>query len=121
MLLSPHHFQQQDSYHESQLAARLASLMPYEWGVLNIEINRDAVTNGSLEITRCSAVMPDGLLLNLPDRDPAPEPRPIDEFFSPEDERLGVYLAVPAARRRTASTGARTRASATWPSRSCST
>lgn len=98
MLLSPHHFQQQDSYHESQLAARLASLTSYEWGVLNLEINRDAVTNGSFEITRCSAVMPDGLLLNLPDRDPAPEPRPIDEFFNPEDERLGVYLAVPAAR-----------------------
>jgi type VI secretion system protein ImpJ len=98
MLLTPHHFQQWDNYYEDLLSSRLASSMPYEWGILDLQINREAVANGNFQIVRCRGVMPDGLLLNIPQTDVAPDPRPIDEHFSPEAERLEVHLAIPTKR-----------------------
>lgn len=98
MLLSPHHFQQWDNYHEDLLSSRLASLVPYEWGVLDLGVNRESLANGYFELLRCRAVLPDGLLLDVPQTDVAPEPRPIEGHFSPEDERLEVHLAIPAKR-----------------------
>lgn len=98
MLLGPHHFQQWDNYHEGLLNSRLASLASYEWGVLDVQVNREAIANGLFEVTRCRAVLPDGLWLDVPQTDVAPPPRPVAENFDPEAERLDVYLAVPARR-----------------------
>ncbi len=98
MLLTPHHFQQWDNYYEDLLSTRLASVMPYEWGILDLQVNREAVANGNFQLVRCRAVMPDGLLLNIPQTDMAPDPRPIEEHFHPEAERLDVHLAIPAKR-----------------------
>lgn len=103
MLLSPHHFQQADNYHEALLNARIASLVPYEWGILDIEINRDAVANGYVELMKCSGVMPDGLMVNLPLNGPPPDPRPVEGHFPPGADHLDVYLAIPSARNGAAS------------------
>jgi type VI secretion system protein ImpJ len=96
MLLMPHHFQQWDNYHEALLNSRINSLMPFNYGVLDLHINHESVANGNFQLIICRAVMPDGLLINIPDSDPEPSLRPIIEHFTPETERLGVYLAVPA-------------------------
>lgn len=98
MLLTPHHFQQWDNYQEDLLNSRLASLIPYEWGVLDLAINRESLANGYFELLRCRAVLPDGLLIDVPQTDVAPEPRPIEGHFDPEEERLDVHLAIPAKR-----------------------
>lgn len=98
MLLTPHHFQQWDNYYEELLNSRLASLLPYEWGVLDLQLNDEALANGSCEVVRCSAVMPDGLVVNIPQSDAAPAPRRSRDFFGPGTERLGLYLAVPSKR-----------------------
>ena len=98
MLLTPHHFQQWDNYYEELLSSRFASLSLYEWGVLDFQANSEAIGNGSFDLLRCRAVMPDGLLINIPDADSAPPPRPIDEHFDPDADRLDVYLAIPAKR-----------------------
>ena len=96
MLLTPHHFQQWDNYHEELLNTRLSSLLPYEWGVLDLQLNHEAVANGFCEVVRCRAVMPDGLVVNIPQSDAAPEPRPLRDFFGAGVENLGLYLAVPS-------------------------
>src|SRR3712207_854439 len=98
MLVGPHHFQQSDNYHEGLLNARLSSLVPYEWGVLDLQVSRDAIANGSFELVRCRAVLPDGLLVDVPQTDVAPPARPVAPHFDPEADRLDVYLAVPAQR-----------------------
>ncbi|HXD33107.1 MAG TPA: type VI secretion system baseplate subunit TssK [Pyrinomonadaceae bacterium] len=98
MLLSPHHFQQWDNYYEELLISRFASVMPYEWGVLDIQANNEAIANGSFDLVRCRAVMPDGLVINIPETDPAPAARAVQEHFDPSLERLPVHLAVPAKR-----------------------
>jgi type VI secretion system protein ImpJ len=101
-LLTPHHFQQWDNYFEELLNSRLASLAPYEWGILDLQVNREAIANGSFDLVRCRAVMPDGLLINVPETDPAPAPRPIEGHFDPEAPQLDVYFALPAKRAGTA-------------------
>lgn len=98
MLLTPHHFQQWDNYYEELLNTRISSLAPYEWGVLDIQINREAVSNGNFQIIRCRVVLPDGLTVDFPQRDAAPNLRQIAEHFGTEKERIGVHLAIPAAK-----------------------
>ena len=98
MLLTPHHFQQWDNYHEDVLNSRLASLVAYEFGVLDMQVNRESIANGFFEVVRCSAVMPDGLLLNIPQTDAAPDPRPVEGHFNSAEEHLDVYLCIPGKR-----------------------
>ncbi len=98
MLLTPHHFQQWDNYYEDLLNSRLASLLPYEWGILDLQVNREAIANGNFELLRCRAVLPDGLAINIPQTDPAPAPRPIEGHFDPEAPRLQVHVAIPSRR-----------------------
>ena len=96
MLLTPHHFQQWDNYHEELLNSRVRSLLPYEYGVLDLQINREAVANGNFQIINCHAVLPDGLMINVPDAEAVPDLRQVGNHFHPEAEKLGVHLAIPA-------------------------
>jgi type VI secretion system protein ImpJ len=96
MLLTPHHFQQWDNYYEELLNSRIRALLPYEYGVLDIQINREAIANGNFQITNCRAVLPDGLLVNVPDTETVPDLRVVGDHFHPEAEKLGVHLAIPA-------------------------
>lgn len=96
MLLTPQHFQQWDNYHEELLNSRVRALLPYEYGILDLQINRDAVTNGKFQVTSCYGVMTDGFLINIPDTDAVPDQREVGGHFAPEKEKLGVHLAIPA-------------------------
>jgi len=96
MLLTPHHFQQWDNYHEDLLESRVQSIMQFAYGVLELRINTEAIANGNFQIISCRAVLPDGLVVNLPDTEAVPDLRPVGEHFSVEAERLGVHLAIPA-------------------------
>jgi type VI secretion system protein ImpJ len=96
MLLTPHHFQQWDNYHEEMLNSRVRAVMQYEYGVLDIQVNNEAIANGNFQLTNCRAVLPDGLMINVPDAEAIPDLRPIEGHFRVEAERLGVHLAIPA-------------------------
>nr|MBA2379172.1 type VI secretion system baseplate subunit TssK [Blastocatellia bacterium] len=60
MLLTPHHFQQWDNYHEELLNSRVRSMMPYEYGVIDLQVNNEAIANGNFQLATCRAVLPDG-------------------------------------------------------------
>lgn len=96
MLLTPHHFQQWDNYHEELLNSRARSMMPFNYGVLDLQVNQEAIANGNFQITNCRAVLPDGLMVNVPDTESVPDLRPVGDHFKVEQERLGVHLAIPA-------------------------
>ncbi len=96
MLLTPHHFQQWDNYHEELLNSRARSMMPFDYGVLDLRVNSEAVANGNFQITNCRAVMPDGLMVNVPDAEAVPDMRPVGDHFKVEKDKLGVHLAIPA-------------------------
>ncbi len=84
MLLTPQHFQQWDNYHEELVSSRFRSISPYEYGILDLQINREAIANGNFQMTGCYAVLPDGLLINVPDTDALPDLRPVGDHFHPE-------------------------------------
>ena len=96
MLLTPHHFQQWDNYYEELVSSRLRSAKPYDYGILDLQVNREAINNGEFQITNCRVVLPDGLMINMPDAEGVPDLRPIGDHFHPEQEKLGVHLAIPA-------------------------
>lgn len=96
MLLTPHHFQQLDNYHEELLNSRVRSIMQHEYGVLELRVSGEAIANGNFQIATCRAVMPDGLFVNVPDAESVPVARPIGNHFKVEADRLGVHLAIPA-------------------------
>ena len=92
MFLTPHHFQQWDRFYEDLLARRMRIPEPRGWGVSEIKVNEDALANGEFILSRCAGVMPDGLLVDLPDRDVPPKSRQIGPSFNPKQETLGVYF-----------------------------
>jgi type VI secretion system protein ImpJ len=98
MTLDPHHFQQWDRYFRAMMGTRIRVVSPYEWGLTGLEIDRESLANGLVTLKRCSGVMRDGLVFDIPDADPAPEPRRIDQHFSPTEEKLALYLGLPAER-----------------------
>jgi type VI secretion system protein ImpJ len=105
MLMSPHHLQQQDLYHERLLAARFAALSPYAWGVVSMELDPGALGRGEVRLTSFSGVLPDGLPLSFQLGDAkAPAGQAIAEHFPPDRARpLDLFLAVPREREGTPS------------------
>jgi type VI secretion system protein ImpJ len=95
MRLDPHHFQQWDRYHAFQLDFRLQSVIPHAWGILNLAIDKEALLNGQFRLLLCRAIMPDGLIINIPEDGPAPLSQSFKNLFPPTERELTVYLAVP--------------------------
>ena len=96
MTLDPHHFQQWDRHHRHLLHERLRAFGPNGWGLTRLVIDEDRLANGELALREAAAVLPDGLLLALPDDAPLPAPRPLGPAFPPTRDRLRAFLAVPA-------------------------
>jgi type VI secretion system protein ImpJ len=101
MFLTPHLFQQADRYYEHLLHFRLRALVPFGWGVTELEIDEEAVTNGEVTVRRCAGVLSDGLAFQFPEPDRGPSSRSIKAHFSPSTDRVAVYLAVPVVREGT--------------------
>ena len=99
MMLDPHHLQQWDRYQQRSLNTRVRSLARYDWGLTNLELDKERLVNGELRLLRCSGVMPDGFIFDMPDHDPLPTPRNIQDAFPATRDRLEVFLAIPAERR----------------------
>jgi type VI secretion system protein ImpJ len=95
LFLTPHLFQQSDRYHESLLQFRLQPLTPFFWGAADLEIDREALPGGLFTLHRFTGVMPDGLSVQIPDEDQAPESRSIKGLFAPAAESIDVFLAIP--------------------------
>jgi type VI secretion system protein ImpJ len=95
MLLTPHIFQQWDRFHEYVLGERLQNLHPFGWGLCQLDIDRDGLANGSFTLLQFRGVMPDGLIIRIPEQDAIPPTRLLDEFFPPTLDHLDVFIGVP--------------------------
>ncbi len=94
MFLRPQHFQQHDRYIENLLESRCAPLRAYSWGIRDLRIDQDLLTQGKLSIQSCSGVMPDGTPFDIGGEDEPPK-----IFDIPENTRnTRIYLALPARR-----------------------
>jgi type VI secretion system protein ImpJ len=98
MSLDPHHLQVWGRHHAGVVNGRIRSLSRFGFGLTRLEIDRDRLVNGEFSVMALEGVLPDGLLVDVPEKDAAPGVRSIQGFFGSTADRLGVYLAVPAER-----------------------
>jgi type VI secretion system protein ImpJ len=95
MFLRPQHFQQHDRYIENLLESRCSPLKAYGWGIRDLRIDQDLLTQGKFAIQSCSGIMPDGTPFNIGGEDEPPKILDI-----PENTRNTLlYLSLPARRR----------------------
>jgi type VI secretion system protein ImpJ len=96
LLVSQHHFQVQDHYHEVLLRERISSIRRFHWGIIELEIDTRLFQAGQFGLRTLRAVWPDGLVTNCggTSGDPLPEPRPFEGSFAPNSTELDVLVAV---------------------------
>ncbi len=93
--LSPQHLQLQDRFIESILEFKLGALRFCPWGFAELQIDREALSTGMLNVTRATGLFPDGLAFEIPESDPAPEARTLEQAFGPDQDSVDAYLAIP--------------------------
>jgi type VI secretion system protein ImpJ len=98
MPLAQHHFQGQSRYFERSIAAALTSLHFKPYGLAGLELDAEALRNGTVALVHARGIMPDGLPFQFPEADPLPEPRDIRSLFSPTTDVQRIHLAIPPYR-----------------------
>jgi type VI secretion system protein ImpJ len=94
LFLQPQHFQQQDRYLERFVEGRSHALIPFSWGLTEIEFERDLLSVGKLALRAATGVFPDGTPFRMPDEDALPPPLNVGEDIR---DQL-VFLSVPCRR-----------------------
>lgn len=102
MHLGPHHFQVQSRFFEEITHFGISQLWFEPYGVSGLELDAEALRNGTASVVHARGIFQDGLAFNMPESDPLPSPRGITELFPPTRESLTVLLAVPPLRLGTA-------------------
>lgn len=95
MYLGPHHFQVQSRYFEDSIQFAAASLWFASYGLSGVELDADALQNGTVSVLHARGMFPDGLTFNMPESDPLPATRAIADLFPPTRDYLEILLAVP--------------------------
>ncbi len=98
--LTPQHLQVQDRFIEDALNFRLQALKFCPWGFRELAINGELLAEGQFAVTRAAGIFPDGLLFEVPDADPPPPSKSLEELFEPGAKNLDIYLAIPDYRQR---------------------
>src|SRR5215471_6895635 len=93
LFLRPHHFQQNDRYHEHLLESRVRFTTPYPWGFSYLEIDRDLAQQSKFALRRAAGVMPDGTPFDLPADSPLPPAMQVPENAAQQI----VWLSMPVA------------------------
>jgi type VI secretion system protein ImpJ len=95
MYLGPHHFQVQSRYFEDSIQFATSSLWFAAYGLAGIELDTDALHNGTVALLHARGIMPDGLPFNMPESDALPRPRAVGELFPPTRDGITVLLGIP--------------------------
>jgi type VI secretion system protein ImpJ len=95
MYLGPHHFQVQSRYFEDSIQFATSSLWFAGYGLAGVELDADALLNGTVSLIHARGIFPDGLPFNMPESDPLPEPRAVADLFPPTRDGIQVLLAIP--------------------------
>jgi len=95
MYIGPHHFQGQNRYFENLVQFVASSLWFAPYGVTGVELDAEALYNGTACLLHARGIFPDGLPFNIPETDTLPGPRSIADLFPPERDAVTVLLGVP--------------------------
>lgn len=93
MFMRPQHFQQQDRHIGALVRGLSRHHRPYDWGALDVALDREALALGRISVSRCRGVLPDGTPVNIPDDDIAPPPLEIGDDIRDVKISLGLPLS----------------------------
>lgn len=96
MFLLPQHFQQEARHSEAALRHVLLGTQPLGWGVVELSMDDQALSEGRIEVQSCRAIWPDGTPYHAPLFDPTPPSLSIPNAATAR--RFEVYLTIPARR-----------------------
>lgn len=94
LFITQHHFQQLDRYHEANLNERLRAVVPFDWGIADLEIDERALSAGQFKINRLLAVLPDGSALSLGEAGDSLPARAIEASLGANGRTFEVYVAL---------------------------
>lgn len=89
MFLRPHHFQQHDVFNDERLRYHLRAIDPFHWGVRELAIDEEALSDNRFVVMRLEAVLPGGLIVRYPGN-AVVESREFDS----NAERVSVHVGV---------------------------
>lgn len=98
MKLDPHHFQQNDRFVKYLINSRVHAITQNDWGFKELQIDTSSLAKGNFGLVKCTGILGDGLLFNMPENDPLPKGRSFEGQFPATMDRLDVFLAVPNER-----------------------
>lgn len=94
LFMMPQHFQLLDEHIDEAIDRRASAAEPFPYGVLELELDREALLRGLYRVRTLRAVMPDGLWVEIG------AGTGVDELVAslgkPTSERLELHLAVPS-------------------------
>src|SRR6202158_1134784 len=90
-LLSPQYLQTQDRFLANTLQFHLDALAFAAWGFRRLQLNQEALAARYVSLAEPEALFPDGLLLDIPEPDAAPAPKPLEGCFEADQKTLDVY------------------------------
>jgi type VI secretion system protein ImpJ len=96
MHLAQHHFQAQSSYFEASAAFALSRLFFKPYGFIQLNLDEEAIREGTVSLLEARGVMPDGLAFDFPQGDPLPAPLEAREGDDPGGGRVPIFLAIPS-------------------------
>lgn len=95
MFLEPQHFQLESRLIDNTAAARMSYLNPFFYGISEVSFDSAALANGTVTLTSCSGILPDGTVFSVPRDDDVPGSRSFSEHFTHEQQTCDVFLGLP--------------------------
>lgn len=92
LLLSQHHMQQQDRYHEALLRERMQGVRHYDWGITEIDIDDRGFAANQFRLRRFSAIWPDGTSVACGEGSDCPAPAP--RALPSDGNQVEVFLGL---------------------------
>lgn len=99
LFMTPQHLQQCDAYHEAMVHSRVHSVVPYDWGITEVQFDERALTAGQVRVTKLHGIFQDGTPFFIGERgEDVVEARPLEGAFPAALEALDVFVALPIVR-----------------------
>lgn len=94
IFLQPQHFQLLERFLLETLNARIVSENSYFYGLTEMVLDEDALSNGTLVLRKCSGILPDGTCFSIPRNHSAPPSKTLSDLFSHQKQHIDFYLGV---------------------------
>lgn len=98
MFLGPQHFQQAERHLLHQLHGRFAAALPRSHGWTRLVVDEEALAGGEFALRQLGGVLRDGTVVDAPDLDRLPAPRPLKDVFAARQAGLIASVGVATAR-----------------------